>query len=82
MDCFDGLCPHSFFDLSMAFKERHADSIVKSYQRNPIISDVYISCRKEEILGLAGRNGSGKSTLLKIVFGSENADSKFFANKR
>lgn len=42
-----------------------------------ILSDVFISCDKGEIVGLVGRNGSGKSTLLKIIFGSLRADSKF-----
>ncbi|MEX2350316.1 MAG: ATP-binding cassette domain-containing protein [Flavobacteriaceae bacterium] len=55
----------------------HIDSVTKSYNNKVILSDVFISCRKEEIIGLIGRNGSGKSTLLKIVFGTEKSDSKF-----
>lgn len=35
-----------------------------------ILTDIYISCRTGEIIGLLGRNGCGKSTLLKIIFGS------------
>jgi len=42
-----------------------------------ILSDVFISCDKGEIVGLVGRNGSGKSTLLKIIFGSLRAESRF-----
>jgi ABC-type multidrug transport system ATPase subunit len=53
------------------------DSITKSYNRKVILSDIYMSCKKGEIVALIGRNGSGKSTLLKIVFGSEKAESKF-----
>ena len=55
----------------------HIDSVTKSYNNKVILSDVFISCRKNEIKGLVGRNGSGKSTLLKIVFGTEKADFKF-----
>jgi len=53
------------------------DSVTKSFDNNVVLSDVFLSCEKGEIKGLIGRNGSGKSTLLKIVFGTENADSKF-----
>ena len=41
------------------------------------MSDIFLSCKKGEIVGLIGRNGSGKSTLLKIIFGIENAENKF-----
>lgn len=53
------------------------DSITKSYNNKVILSDIYLSCKKGEIIGLIGRNGSGKSTLFKIVFGSKKAESKF-----
>ncbi|WP_053992731.1 ATP-binding cassette domain-containing protein [Mangrovimonas sp. TPBH4] len=55
----------------------HIDSVSKSYDTKVILSDVYMSCKKGETVGLIGRNGSGKSTLLKIVFGIEKADFKF-----
>jgi len=55
----------------------HIDSIRKSYNERIILSDIYLSCKKGEIVGLVGRNGSGKSTLLKIIFGIENAENKF-----
>lgn len=55
----------------------HADSILKTYGNRQILSDVYISCEKGEIVGLLGRNGVGKSTLLEIIFGSVKADNKF-----
>lgn len=55
----------------------HIDSVTKTFNNHPILSDVYLSCQQGEIQTLLGKNGSGKFTLLKIVFGTENADSKF-----
>lgn len=57
----------------------HADSIRKEIGSRQILSDVFISCKPGEIIGLLGRNGSGKSTLLKIIFGSLVADNKYVA---
>jgi ABC-type multidrug transport system ATPase subunit len=53
------------------------DSVQKRYDKQSILSDVYLKCETNDIIGLLGRNGSGKSTLLKIIFGIENADFKF-----
>ncbi|NRT14222.1 ABC-type multidrug transport system ATPase subunit [Flavobacterium sp. 28A] len=53
------------------------DSVQKSFDNKSILSDVYIKCETNDIIGLLGRNGSGKSTLLKIIFGIEKADFKF-----
>ena len=53
------------------------DSVVKSFNTQKILTDIFISCKKGEIIGLLGRNGSGKSTLLKIIFGLLRADYKF-----
>ncbi|PQJ69260.1 ATP-binding cassette domain-containing protein [Polaribacter butkevichii] len=58
-------------------KKMHVDSVLKSYNNRQILSDVFISCEKGEIIGLLGRNGIGKSTLLKIIFGSIKAENKF-----
>ncbi|WP_291864443.1 ATP-binding cassette domain-containing protein [Maribacter sp.] len=58
-------------------KRLHVDSITKSFDNKVLLSDVFISCGIGEIKGLLGRNGCGKSTLLKIIFGVENADSRF-----
>lgn len=55
----------------------HVDSVLKSYQNRQILTDVFISCEKGEIVGLLGRNGVGKSTLLKIIFGSIKAENKY-----
>lgn len=55
----------------------HVDSIIKNFDTKQVLTDVYISCKKGEIIGLLGRNGSGKSTLLKIIFGSIPSDRKF-----
>ncbi len=55
----------------------HVDSVFKSYGNNQILTDIFLSAEKGEIIGLLGRNGSGKSTLLKVVFGSIFADRKF-----
>lgn len=58
-------------------KNLHVDSIRKYYDGQLILSDIFLSCRKGEIVGLIGRNGSGKSTLLKIIFGIESAENRF-----
>jgi ABC-type multidrug transport system ATPase subunit len=55
----------------------HVDSVIKNFDTKQVLTDVFISCQKGEIIGLLGRNGTGKSTLLKIIFGSLKADRKF-----
>ena len=55
----------------------HVDSVTKSFDLKAVLTDIFISVEKGEIIGLLGRNGSGKSTLLKIIFGSLDADNKF-----
>ncbi|MDX2444836.1 MAG: ATP-binding cassette domain-containing protein [Bacteroidales bacterium] len=55
----------------------HVDSVIKAFGTKQVLTDVFISCRHGEIVGLLGRNGTGKSTLLKIIFGSLSADRKF-----
>jgi ABC-type multidrug transport system ATPase subunit len=66
-------CHISVSDMSSL----HVDSVIKSFGNKQILTDIFISCKPGEILGLLGRNGSGKSTLLKVIFGSITADSKF-----
>lgn len=53
------------------------DSVIKRYNGELIVSDVYLKCEIGEIIGLLGRNGSGKSTLMKIIFGVVDAETKF-----
>lgn len=53
------------------------DSVVKHYNYQLVVSDVYLKCETNQIIGLLGRNGSGKSTLLKIIFGIVSAKNKF-----
>jgi ABC-type multidrug transport system ATPase subunit len=53
------------------------DSVQKSYNDKLVVSDVYLKCQTNDIIGLLGRNGSGKSTLLKIIFGIVPTDNKF-----
>jgi len=55
----------------------HADSIMKSFDTNKVLTDIFLTCKPGEIIGLLGRNGSGKSTLMKILFGALKADQKF-----
>ncbi len=53
------------------------DSVIKNYGTKQVVTDIFVSCKEGEIIGLLGRNGAGKSTLLKIIFGSLVADRKF-----
>lgn len=53
------------------------DSVIKTFDRWQILTDIYLRCETGEIIGLIGRNGTGKSTLLKIVFGTLSAERKF-----
>lgn len=55
----------------------HVDSISKCYGNHQVLTDIYLSCRTGEIVGLLGRNGSGKSTLLKIILGAIPSDSRY-----
>jgi len=53
------------------------DSVVKTFDIKPVLTDIYFSCKTGDIVGIFGRNGTGKSTFLKILFGSLSAESKF-----
>jgi len=64
-------------DFHFNMSKLHVDSVIKSFDTRQVLTDVFISCQKGEIIGLIGRNGSGKSTLLKIIFGSIPSDRKF-----
>jgi ABC-type multidrug transport system ATPase subunit len=55
----------------------HVDSVIKSFGTKQILTDIFLSCYKGEIIGVLGRNGSGKSTLMKIIFGTLKAERKY-----
>ncbi|WP_224482941.1 ATP-binding cassette domain-containing protein [Robertkochia aurantiaca] len=55
----------------------HIDSIQMRFGNKLLLSDIYLACKKGEILGILGRNGSGKSTLLKIIHKSLTAENRF-----
>lgn len=61
----------------MANSVLEVDSVQKQFQGKNIISDLYLKCETNDIIGILGRNGSGKSTFLKILFGIVAADFKF-----
>lgn len=67
----------NWLNFNSIMSKLHVDSVIKTFATKQILTDVFISCQKGEIIGLLGRNGSGKSTLLKIIFGSLQADRKF-----
>lgn len=46
-----------------------AEQLYKSYGGIPVLTDVGIEVRRNEVLGLAGENGAGKSTLLNLLSG-------------
>jgi simple sugar transport system ATP-binding protein len=51
------------------------EHINKFFGRVQALSDVSLSVRRNEIVGLLGDNGAGKSTLIKILSGALRADS-------
>ncbi|GGK86107.1 ATP-binding cassette domain-containing protein [Rufibacter glacialis] len=60
----------------MVVHELEVDSVLKSYGNVKILSNVYLTCKTGDVVGILGRNGCGKSTLLKIIFGSEDTYDK------
>ena len=51
------------------------DTVSKSFGGLKAVSDVSISMRRDEIVGLIGPNGAGKTTLLRLITGILKADS-------
>ena len=49
-------------------------NLSKSFAGKKVLSDVSITVRSGEVVGLLGQNGSGKSTLIKIVSGFYEPD--------
>ena len=54
----------------------------KSYSHVPILSDVSLTIRTGERVGLVGNNGSGKTTLGRILAGGEEPDGGSVARRR
>ncbi len=48
-------------------------SVVHSFGKRQILSDISFTCKTGDVIGIFGRNGTGKSTLLKILFGTLKA---------
>lgn len=46
-------------------------NIRKDFFGNQVLSDVNLTLKEGEVLGLVGENGAGKSTLMKILFGMD-----------
>jgi ABC-type lipopolysaccharide export system ATPase subunit len=53
------------------------DSVIKSFDVNQVLTDIYLKCQTGDIIGILGRNGTGKTTLLKILFGTLKAENSF-----
>ena len=46
-------------------------NIKKDFFGNQVLSDINLTLKRGEVLGLCGENGAGKSTLMKILFGMD-----------
>ncbi|MFC1541951.1 ATP-binding cassette domain-containing protein [Candidatus Latescibacterota bacterium] len=55
--------------------EMEISSVMHTFGTKKLLSDVYLTVRTGEIIGLLGRNGSGKTTLMNIIFGTLKSDS-------
>jgi len=60
--------------MSMDVPILHAHGLSKSFESNRVLSDVDISIRRHQVVGVVGENGAGKSTLLNILSGFVSAD--------
>ncbi|MEJ7680357.1 MAG: ATP-binding cassette domain-containing protein [Segetibacter sp.] len=48
-------------------------SVIHSFGKRQILSDISFTCKTGDVIGIFGRNGTGKSTLLKVLFGTIRA---------
>lgn len=51
------------------------DGVMVGFNGLQVLSNVYLKCSMNEVLGILGRNGTGKSTLFKTIFGTLRAQS-------
>jgi ATP-binding cassette subfamily F protein 3 len=52
-----------------------AQSLVRQFDRAPILDEVSFDLRRGERIGLVGPNGAGKTTLMRILAGADEPDS-------
>ncbi|MDR3008010.1 MAG: ATP-binding cassette domain-containing protein [Sphingobacterium sp.] len=55
----------------------YIDSLSFSRGGKNIITNLYLTCGPNDVVGIVGRNGSGKSTLMNIIFGQTKPDFAF-----
>ena len=55
----------------MVFEAEH---VSKSYDANPVVSDLTLRVTRGDRLGLIGPNGSGKTTLIRMLIGEQEPD--------
>jgi len=53
------------------------DSVELEFKDRKVLSDVYLRCATNEIIGLLGRNGEGKTCLMNIILGNLKASNSF-----
>lgn len=57
----------------------HIDSIRVDFGLKTVLSDIYLSCKTGDIIGIFGINGCGKSTLFKVISGMLPIKDKYIA---
>jgi ABC-type multidrug transport system ATPase subunit len=58
-------------------------SVIHSFGKRQILSDISFTCKTGDVMGIFGRNGTGKSTLLKILFGTLHPNkSEFYLDNK